>query len=250
MTRARSSGSQPETTAVTEAPDRDGVTEAPHRVNGNGAAPAAPAGPATPERSAAPERVDTTKPAPQPAEQAPTTPPPATPAQAEPAPAQSDNSWIVPLAVLIVGMFMSVLDTSIVNIAIPKMQTALSASPDDIEWVVTGYTLVLGMVVPLSGWLGLRLGLTRLYVISMVGFALGSGLCGLAWNLDSMIAFRVLQAIPGGVLPVATMTLLYQIVPPARIGTAMGIYGLGVVVAPAIGPTLGGCAGRVRATGG
>jgi EmrB/QacA subfamily drug resistance transporter len=216
------------------------VTEAPHRVNGNGAAPAAPAGPATPERSAAPERVDTTKPAPQPAEQAPTTPPPATPAQAEPAPAQSDNSWIVPLAVLIVGMFMSVLDTSIVNVAIPKMQTALSASPDDIEWVVTGYTLVLGMVVPLSGWLGLRLGLTRLYVISMVGFALGSGLCGLAWNLDSMIAFRVLQAIPGGVLPVATMTLLFQIVPPARIGTAMGMYGLGVVVAPAIGPTLGG----------
>jgi EmrB/QacA subfamily drug resistance transporter len=133
-----------------------------------------------------------------------------------------------------------VLDTSIVNVAIPKMQTALSASPDDIEWVVTGYTLVLGMVVPLSGWLGLRLGLTRLYVISMVGFALGSGLCGLAWNLDSMIAFRVLQAIPGGVLPVATMTLLFQTVPPARIGTAMGRYGLGVVVAPAIGPTLGG----------
>jgi EmrB/QacA subfamily drug resistance transporter len=220
MTGARTSGAQSEAAAGTEAPER---------VNGNGAAPAAPAGPA------APERVDTTKPAPQPTAQA-----PATAAPAKATPAQSDNSWIVPLAVLIVGMFMSVLDTSIVNVAIPKMQTALSASPDDIEWVVTGYTLVLGMVVPLSGWLGLRLGLTRLYVISMVGFALGSGLCGLAWNLDSMIAFRVLQAIPGGVLPVATMTLLFQIVPPARIGTAMGMYGLGVVVAPAIGPTLGG----------
>ena len=220
MTGARTSGAQSAAAAGTEAPER---------VNGNGAAPAAPAGPA------APERVDTTKPAPQPTAQA-----PAKAAPAKAAPAQSDNSWIVPLAVLIVGMFMSVLDTSIVNVAIPKMQTALSASPDDIEWVVTGYTLVLGMVVPLSGWLGLRLGLTRLYVISMVGFALGSGLCGLAWNLDSMIAFRVLQAIPGGVLPVATMTLLFQIVPPARIGTAMGMYGLGVVVAPAIGPTLGG----------
>ena len=221
MTGARTSGAQSAAAAGTEAPER---------VNGNGAAPAAPAGPA------APERVDTTKPAPQPTAPAPATAAPA----AKAAPAQSDNSWIVPLAVLIVGMFMSVLDTSIVNVAIPKMQTALSASPDDIEWVVTGYTLVLGMVVPLSGWLGLRLGLTRLYVISMVGFALGSGLCGLAWNLDSMIAFRVLQAIPGGVLPVATMTLLFQIVPPARIGTAMGMYGLGVVVAPAIGPTLGG----------
>ena len=221
MTGARTSGAQSAAAAGTEAPER---------VHGNGAAPATPAGPA------APERVDTTKPAPQPAAPAPAKAPPA----AKAAPAQSDNSWIVPLAVLIVGMFMSVLDTSIVNVAIPKMQTALSASPDDIEWVVTGYTLVLGMVVPLSGWLGLRLGLTRLYVISMVGFALGSGLCGLAWNLDSMIAFRVLQAIPGGVLPVATMTLLFQIVPPARIGTAMGMYGLGVVVAPAIGPTLGG----------
>jgi EmrB/QacA subfamily drug resistance transporter len=222
VTGARTSGAQSEATAVTEAPER---------VNGNGAAPAAPARPTAPERVDTTKRVDTAKPA----EQA-----PAKPAPAKPAPAQSDNSWIVPLAVLIVGMFMSVLDTSIVNVAIPKMQTALSASPDDIEWVVTGYTLVLGMVVPLSGWLGLRLGLTRLYVISMVGFALGSGLCGLAWNLDSMIAFRVLQAIPGGVLPVATMTLLFQIVPPARIGTAMGMYGLGVVVAPAIGPTLGG----------
>jgi EmrB/QacA subfamily drug resistance transporter len=150
------------------------------------------------------------------------------------------NSWIVPLSVLIIGMFMSVLDTSIVNVAIPKMQTALSASVDNIEWVVTGYTLALGVVVPLSGWLGLRVGLTRLYVVCMLGFAFGSALCGLAWSLDSMIAFRVLQAIPGGVLPVVTLTMLYQIVPPAKIGSAMGLYGLGVVVAPAIGPTLGG----------
>jgi len=167
-------------------------------------------------------------------------PPPTEQPPAAPVKKAAGNGWIVPLCILIVGMFMSVLDTSIVNIAIPRMQTALNATVDDIEWVVTGYTLVLGMVVPLSGWLGLRIGLTRLYVVSMLGFALGSALCGLAWNLDSMIAFRVLQAIPGGVLPVVTMTILFQIVPPARIGTAMGMYGLGVVVAPAIGPTLGG----------
>jgi EmrB/QacA subfamily drug resistance transporter len=137
-------------------------------------------------------------------------------------------------------MFMSVLDTSIVNIAIPRMQTALSASVDDIEWVVTGYTLVLGVVVPLTGWLGLRLGQTRLYILSMLGFTLGSALCGFAWSLPSMIAFRVVQAIPGGFLPVVTMTILFRIVPRDKIGTAMGLYGLGVVVAPAIGPTLGG----------
>ena len=74
----------------------------------------------------------------------------------------------------------------------------------------------------------------------MVGFAAASALCGLAWNLDSLIVFRVLQAIPGGILPVVTLTMLYQIVPREKIGAAMGIYGLGVVVAPAVGPTLGG----------
>jgi len=150
------------------------------------------------------------------------------------------RGWLIPLSVLIVGSFMSVLDTSIVNVAIPRMQIDLSASVSDVEWVVTGYTLALGVIVPLSGWLGLRLGQTRLYVLAMFGFAFGSALCGLAWDLDSMIAFRVLQAIPGGALPVVTLIVLYQIVPPEKIGVAMGLYGLGIVLAPAIGPTLGG----------
>jgi EmrB/QacA subfamily drug resistance transporter len=155
-------------------------------------------------------------------------------------PSREAGGWLVPLAVLIVGSFMSILDTSIVNVAIPRMQIDLSASVNDVEWVVTGYTLALGVIVPISGWLGLRLGQTRLYVLSMFGFAFGSALCGLAWNLDSMIAFRVLQAIPGGALPVVTLIVLYQIVPPEKIGVAMGFYGLGIVLAPAIGPTLGG----------
>jgi EmrB/QacA subfamily drug resistance transporter len=150
------------------------------------------------------------------------------------------TGWVIPLIVLIVGSFMSVLDTSIVNVAIPHIQTELGASADDVEWIVTGYTLALGVIVPLSGWLGLRFGLTTVYILSMVGFAIASGLCGLAWNLDVLIGFRVLQAVPGGVLPVVTMTMLYQIVPREKIGSAMGMYGLGVVVAPAIGPTLGG----------
>jgi EmrB/QacA subfamily drug resistance transporter len=150
------------------------------------------------------------------------------------------GGWVGPLCVLIVGSFMSVLDTSIVNIAIPRMQVDLSAATDDIEWVVTAYTLALGVVVPVTGWLGLRLGLTRLYVLAMVGFAAGSALCGLAWDLPSMIAFRVLQAMPGGVLPVVALTMLYRIVPAEKIGSAMGLYGLSIVVAPAIGPTIGG----------
>jgi EmrB/QacA subfamily drug resistance transporter len=142
--------------------------------------------------------------------------------------------------VLIIGAFMSVLDTSIVNVAVPKIQTELSAAPDDVEWIVTGFTLALGIVVPLSGWLGDRLGMSRLYILAMVGFAVASALCGLAWDLSSMIAFRVLQAVPGGILPVVSLTMLYRVVPLDRIGAAMGIYGLGVVVAPAVGPVLGG----------
>ena len=80
----------------------------------------------------------------------------------------------------------------------------------------------------------------RVYNISLLGFAAGSALCGLAWNLNSMIVFRVIQAIPGGVLPVVTLTILYRIVPREKIGAAMGMYGLGIIVAPAVGPTLGG----------
>ena len=148
--------------------------------------------------------------------------------------------WVIPLCVLVIGSFMSVLDTSIVNVAIPHMESDLSADAKDIQWVVTGYTLALGVVVPLTGWLGLRVGQTRLYILAMLGFAAGSALCGLAWSLNSMVAFRILQAVPGGILPVVALTMLYQIVPPDKIGQAMGIYGLGIVVAPAVGPTLGG----------
>ena len=150
------------------------------------------------------------------------------------------GGWLLPLVVLVSGMFMSVLDTSIVNVAIPKMQNIFGVTADDIEWIATSYTLVLGVVVPASAWLANRVGQTRLYIVALLAFAAGSALCGVAWDLESMIAFRVLQAIPGGVLPVVSLSMLYQIVPKEKIGSAMGIYGLGVVVAPAVGPTLGG----------
>jgi EmrB/QacA subfamily drug resistance transporter len=148
--------------------------------------------------------------------------------------------WGLPLAVLIVGMFMSVLDVSIVNVAIPTIQKDFGATTDDVQWVATAYSLALGVVVPLSGWLGDRVGLARAYTVSLLGFAAGSALCGLAWDLHSLVAFRIVQAIPGGILPVVTLSMVYRIVPKERIGTAMGMYGLGIVFAPAIGPTLGG----------
>ena len=148
--------------------------------------------------------------------------------------------WGLPLIVLIAGMFMSVLDISIVNVAILTMQNDFGVTTDEIQWVATSYELALGVVVPISGWLADRFGSTRVYNISLAGFAIFSAFCGLAWNLESMIAFRVLQAVPGGILPVVTLTILYKIVPREKIGSAMGMYGLGIVVAPAVGPTLGG----------
>ncbi|GAA5155687.1 DHA2 family efflux MFS transporter permease subunit [Pseudonocardia eucalypti] len=153
---------------------------------------------------------------------------------------KKDPPWGLSLAVLVAGMFMAVLDVTIVNVAVPAVQKDLGASLEDVLWIATAYTLTLGVVVPLSSWLGNRFGLTNVYLASLFGFAIGSALCGMAWNLESLIAFRVVQAVSGGILPVMTMTLLYKIVPPEKIGAAMGMYGLGIVFAPATGPVLGG----------
>ncbi|MGH3686461.1 MAG: DHA2 family efflux MFS transporter permease subunit [Pseudonocardiaceae bacterium] len=152
----------------------------------------------------------------------------------------STGGWALPLVVLIIGMFMSVLDSSIVNVAIPTIQNEFGGTTDDVQWVVTGYTLTLGVVVPSTAWLGDRFGLTRLYNLALLAFAAGSALCGLAGNLNTLVIFRILQAIPGGILPVITLSILLRIVPRERLGAAMGLYGLGIVFAPGIGPVLGG----------
>jgi EmrB/QacA subfamily drug resistance transporter len=180
----------------------------------------------------APGRAPATKPA-----TAPTTSPATS---AVPAPPPADSKWGLPLVVVVVGMFMSVLDTSIVNVAIPTMQGQFGASPDNIQWIATAYTLCLGVVVPTSAWVGERLGLRRTYLLALVLFSVFSALCGTATDLNTMIVYRILQAIPGGVIPVTCLTILFRMVPPAKLGAAMGLYGLGVVFAPGVGPTLGG----------
>jgi EmrB/QacA subfamily drug resistance transporter len=150
------------------------------------------------------------------------------------------GKWGVPLTVLVVGMFMSILDTDIVNVAVPTMQRDFGATTDQVQWVATIYTLALGIVVPASGWLGDRFGLDRIYNIALVAFAAGSALCGVAWSLNSLLFFRVVQAIGGGLMPAVSMAMLYKIVPPHRLGVAMGLFGLGVLFAPTVGPTAGG----------
>lgn len=147
--------------------------------------------------------------------------------------------WIA-ISVVIVGTFMAVLDSSIVNVAIPKMMTIFGASTDQIEWILTGYMLTMSIVIPLTGYLGDRFGLKRLYIFALAVFTIGSALCGMAISTETMVAARVIQAIGGGMIMPVGMAMIYQLVPIEKRGLALGIWGISAMAAPAIGPTLSG----------
>lgn len=156
------------------------------------------------------------------------------------APAAAGNQWLAPLLILVIGAFMAILDTSIVNVAIPDMMNIFGVDQAGIEWVSTAYTLALGVITPLSAWLGAKLGLRRMYLIALVIFTIGSGLCAASWSLNSMIAFRIIQAIGGGLIMPAVQAMMVRMVPRHQMGAASGIFGMAALLAPAIGPTLGG----------
>lgn len=144
------------------------------------------------------------------------------------------------MLVVIIGGFMSILDTSIVNIAMPKMMAVFGVGTDKAQWILTAYMLTMGVLQPTTGYLCDVWGSKRMYVASLVVFTIGSALCGLAWSNDSMIAFRVIQAVGGGVIIPVGMSIIYSIFPPEERNLAMGIWGISAMVAPAIGPTLSG----------
>lgn len=144
------------------------------------------------------------------------------------------------MTILILGVFMAILDTSVVNVAIPKMETALNASTDQIQWVVTGYMLVLGMLIPISGWLTDKFGGKKLFLFALTIFTIGSALCGIAWNLESIIICRIVQAIGGALMQPVAMAMIFRIYPPERRGTVMGVFGIAMMAAPAFGPALSG----------
>ena len=135
---------------------------------------------------------------------------------------------------------MAVLDSSIVNVALPGMSGTLGATIEQITWVVTGYILANVIIMPLVALLSQRFGRKNFYMTSVVLFTVASMACGLARNLPVMVAFRAVQGIGGGVLMTVSQAILRETFPPEEQGTAMGIFGLGVVLAPAFGPTLGG----------
>jgi DHA2 family multidrug resistance protein len=141
---------------------------------------------------------------------------------------------------VILGVFMAILDSSVVNVAIPKMMAVFATSQSTIEWVVTAYSLMVGMLTPISGYLGDRFGIKRMYVLALIIFVTGSGLCGAAWSDSSLIAFRVLQAIGGALIMPLSMTIIFTLSKAEKRGLVMGIWGIAIMVAPALGPTLSG----------
>lgn len=135
---------------------------------------------------------------------------------------------------------MAVLDSSIVNVSLADMAGNMGATIEEITWVVTGYILANVLVMPIIGMLSARFGRKRLYMTAIAVFTAASMLCGLSHSLSTMVAFRIVQGLAGGVLVTVPQAILRESFPPHEQGLAMGVYGMGVVLAPAIGPTLGG----------
>ena len=151
----------------------------------------------------------------------------------------SGHKWVIAGTVL-TGTIMAVLDSSIVNVALPDMSGTLGVTIEEITWVVTAYILAQVIVMPITGLLASRFGRKRFYMSSVILFTGASMACGLAHSLGSMVIFRVAQGFGGGVLLTVSQAILRESFPPEEQGIAMGLYGLGAVLAPAFGPTLGG----------
>src|ERR1700736_1213203 len=150
-----------------------------------------------------------------------------------------DYKWQV-LLCTVVGTFMVMLDQTVVNIALPKITTVFGVGVHETQLVITSYMLALAVIMPATGYLSDTFGTKRLYLITMVLFTGGSLMCGLAWNNTSLVAFRIVQGLGGGMMSPLGMTMLFQVVPPNRRNTIMGFFGLPLMLAPVLGPTLGG----------
>ena len=149
------------------------------------------------------------------------------------------NPWLIAVVVAMAA-FMEVLDTSIANVALPYMAGSLGASNDQSTWVLTSYLVSNAIVLPISGWLASAVGRKRFFMMCLAAFTVSSLLCGIAPSLGAIIFFRVLQGIGGGGLQPMAQAILADIFPPEKRGLAFALYGITAVVAPTIGPTLGG----------
>jgi DHA2 family multidrug resistance protein len=150
-----------------------------------------------------------------------------------------EHRYLIAFAVVLAAL-MQVIDSSIVNVALPDMMGNLGASLDEIAWVTTGYILASVIVIPLTGWLGQLFGRKRYFVGSILLFTASSFFCGASHSLGALIFWRLVQGVGGGALMTVSQAVLFESFPPEEAGTAMALFGVGVMVGPTIGPTLGG----------
>src|SRR5438105_15815455 len=159
------------------------------------------------------------------------------------APSATDRvePWVWRIAVIVIlGAIMSILDTTIVNVALSRLSSELHSSIANIQWVVTGYLLSLAAVIPISGWAGRRFGAKQVYLTSLVLFTAGSLLCGAASDATQLIVFRVVQGVGGGlILPVGQL-MMASAAGPGRMGRVMSVVAVPAMLAPILGPALGG----------
>ncbi|GAA4878119.1 DHA2 family efflux MFS transporter permease subunit [Pseudonocardia benzenivorans] len=168
-------------------------------------------------------------------------PTPAAPAAAPEAGSDKlDRGVLAIAAVVVIGAIMSILDVTVVSVAIPTLQRDFGVELTTIQWIATGYTLALATVIPLTAWAGDRFGTKRIYMISIALFVTGSVLAGLAWDITSLLVFRVLQGLGGGMLMPVGMTILTRAAGPHRVGRVMSIIGVPMLLGPICGPILGG----------
>ncbi len=141
---------------------------------------------------------------------------------------------------VMVASILQALDNTIANVALPRMQGSLSATQDQMTWVLTSYIIAAAIMTPLTGWLADRFGRKPLFLVSIIGFTLASALCGMAQSLDQIVIFRLLQGVFGAALIPMSQAVLFDVYPPSQHGRAMALWGIGVVLGPTLGPMLGG----------
>ncbi len=141
---------------------------------------------------------------------------------------------------IMAATIMQSLDSTIANVALPQMQGTLSATQDQMGWVLTSYIIAAAIMIPLTGWLARRFGRKKVFLISIIGFTITSALCGLSTSLPEIVLFRLLQGVSGAALVPLSQAVLFDINPPENHGRAMSIWGIGVTLGPVLGPVLGG----------
>src|SRR5579872_1701858 len=154
-------------------------------------------------------------------------------------PAAAPHRGLIMVSVMLASI-MQALDNTIANVALPRMQGSLSATQDQMTWVLTSYIVAAAIMTPLTGWLADRYGRKPLFLVAITGFTLASALCGAAQSLSQIVIFRVLQGAFGAALIPMSQAVLFDTYPPAQHGRAMSIWGIGVVLGPTLGPMLGG----------